>query len=59
MKIINRWGEEVYSTTNIEKHWDGKFNGKPVPEGTYTYLIDIIGEDKRAFIKTGTINVLY
>lgn len=59
MKIINRWGEEVYSTTNIEKHWDGKFNGKPVPEGTYTYLIDIVGEDKRAFIKTGTINVLY
>ena len=36
-----------------------RFEGKVVQEGTYTYSIEIIGEDKRAFSKTGTINVIY
>ena len=59
LTIVNRWGKELYRTNNIHKFWDGKFEGKPVQEGTYIYSIEIIGEDKRAFSKTGTINVIY
>ncbi|MFQ3333083.1 MAG: gliding motility-associated-like protein [Thalassomonas sp.] len=59
MAIMNRWGKELYRTNNIDKFWDGRFEGKIVQQGTYTYSIEIIGEDKRAFSKTGTINVIY
>ena len=59
MAIMNRWGKELYRTNNIDKFWDGRFEGKVVQEGTYTYSIEIIGKDKRAFSKTGTINVIY
>ena len=59
MIITNRWGEVVFSTNNINKFWDGKFEGQAIPEGTYSYQINIIGEDKRPFSKTGIVNVLY
>jgi len=41
MQIFNRWGQLVFETQKIDgRGWDGKFNGKPQPEGVYVYLID-------------------
>ena len=59
MIIANRWGEVVYTTNDINKFWDGKFQGKPAEQGTYSYQVDIIGTDKRPFITTGTVNAIY
>ena len=59
MVIANRWGEVVYTTNDINKFWDGKFQGKPAKQGTYSYQVDIIGTDKRPFITTGTVNAIY
>ena len=59
MSIINRWGEIIFHTDDINKFWDGKFNGYPIKQGTYSYKVNIIGENKRPFTKTGTINVLF
>jgi gliding motility-associated-like protein len=39
MKIYNRWGEEVYRSTDFKEHWDGTFAGIPCKEGTYSYVI--------------------
>jgi gliding motility-associated-like protein len=49
MKIYTRWGEFIYSTTNIEEEWNGKFNnsGEECQLGVYVYYIevkDIFGE---------------
>ena len=59
MIITNRWGEVVFTTNDINKFWDGKFNGKPVKQGTYTYQVNILGEDKRTFSTSGEVNVIY
>ena len=59
MIITNRWGEVMYTTKDINKFWDGKFNQNPVVQGAYTYQVDILGKDKRAFITNGIIKVLY
>jgi len=40
--IFNRWGNQVYlkkGYTN-EDGWDGTWNGKDLPDGTYFYVID-------------------
>jgi len=44
--IFNRWGDLVFSikTTgtnyaNMSEQWDGKFNGKDLPLGTYVYIL--------------------
>lgn len=36
--VFNRWGNPVFSTSN-NTGWDGTFNGKHSPAGTYVYLI--------------------
>ena len=36
--VFDRWGREVYSSTDSKSAWDGKFNGGGnVPEGVYFY----------------------
>ncbi|MBU46631.1 MAG: hypothetical protein CMD28_04295 [Flavobacteriales bacterium] len=59
MIIMNRWGDIVYSTNDINKFWDGRFKGNPVKQGVYTYYIEIIGKDKRPFNTSGTVNSIY
>ena len=39
VKIINREGQEVYSSSSYDNTWDGTFEGKLLPEATYYYFI--------------------
>ncbi|MCU0320248.1 MAG: gliding motility-associated C-terminal domain-containing protein, partial [Flavobacteriales bacterium] len=39
MRIFNRWGAEVVTTSDLTAGWDGTVNGEPVPDGIYSYLI--------------------
>ncbi|MBL7719268.1 MAG: PKD domain-containing protein [Flavipsychrobacter sp.] len=57
--IYNRWGQEIYSTTNIEgRGWDGKFNGVDQPQGVYVYVIDVTFKDGRSEHKQGNVTLL-
>lgn len=43
MKIFNRWGEQIFTTTKIDgRGWDGKYDGKDQPMGVYVYVIDVV-----------------
>lgn len=39
LKIYNRWGEVIFSTTNPKNLWDGNYAGMPMPQGTYPYSV--------------------
>jgi gliding motility-associated-like protein len=39
MFIMNRWGEKVFSTTNVNEGWDGTYKGEPQPMGVYTFFL--------------------
>jgi gliding motility-associated-like protein len=40
--IFSRWGERVYHEEKVDATgWDGAFEGKPVPEGVYSYVVKI------------------
>ena len=49
MKIFDRWGDLLFESDDIQKHWDGYFNGRKVEENRYLYHIEIIGEDDVLF----------
>ncbi|RQO29958.1 hypothetical protein DBR32_13670 [Taibaiella sp. KBW10] len=57
-KIFNRWGEEVFSTTNIEQGWDGNFKGAAQATGVYIYMIDAITQEGKVFKKQGTVTLV-
>jgi hypothetical protein len=35
MYIVNRWGEVVFQSADINDRWDGKINGNDVIPGVY------------------------
>lgn len=39
-KVVNRWGQVVFETSDERKGWDGNFRGEPADLGTYTYYIN-------------------
>jgi gliding motility-associated-like protein len=49
LHIYNRWGEEIFSTTNPFEYWDGTYKGKEVEPGVYAYVArykNILNEEK-------------
>ena len=62
IKIFNRWGDVIfeYSGTGIgyddnSKQWDGYYNGKELPMGSYVYIVDL-KNDKDPY--TGTVTIV-
>jgi gliding motility-associated-like protein len=39
MRIVNRWGKEVFFSTNAVEHWDGRTRGQQALAGVYFYYI--------------------
>ena len=39
VKIYNRWGELVYQSNDRDFRWDGTYNGRQAPLGTYPYVV--------------------
>ena len=39
--IFNQWGDEVYSAQPYTNDWQGTYANKPLPAGTYFYVLDL------------------
>ena len=55
MNIFNRWGNIIYSTTNINSGWDGKINGNNVQEDSYLYKIFVTDYRNKKYEYTGRL----
>ena len=40
IQVFNRYGQMVFENKGYAKPWDGTLNGKPLPFGTYYYVIE-------------------
>ncbi|MCC5916194.1 MAG: gliding motility-associated C-terminal domain-containing protein [Cryomorphaceae bacterium] len=59
ISIFNRWGQQVFHSTDISYSWDGTNNGKLVPNGVYTYVVKATSEMNREVIQeTGTVMMI-
>ena len=52
VRIFDRMGRLVYSAANYNNAWDGIYQGAPLPEDTYYYIIELPngGGRKRGYI---------
>jgi gliding motility-associated-like protein len=50
--VYNRYGQQVFQSTGYTKRWDGTINGKPLPSGSYYYIINLKGpkETMKGFV---------
>ena len=56
--IFNKWGGIIYSTTDINNGWDGRFKGELQPTGPYVYYFEIRTASNKKIFKKGTIMLL-
>lgn len=47
--VMSRWGQEVFRSDNYRHDWDGTYEGEPLPEGTYIYILDVRGSDPKMY----------
>jgi gliding motility-associated-like protein len=57
-RIYDRWGQEVFITSDIDKGWDGNFKGKNQPMGTYLFTIEAVTHTGRQWNKQGNITLI-
>ncbi len=41
VRVYTRAGQQIFKSANYGKPWDGTYNGKRLPKGTYYYIIDL------------------
>lgn len=41
MLVFDRYGQQVYRSIGYSKPWNGKYNGRLLPAGTYYYVLDL------------------
>ncbi len=57
LTIFNRWGNTLFETTDPQAGWNGTYQGGEVPEGTYFYLLEATGIDKKEYLLKGFISL--
>lgn len=58
LTIFNRWGQRVFTTTNVGIGWDGSFNGGPAPTGVYVWMVAGVDYTGRVVEKKGTVMLI-
>jgi gliding motility-associated-like protein len=59
LAIYNKWGQQIFSTTDKRNKWDGKLSsGKEAPSDVYIYLILYSGYDQTNGSVKGNVTLL-
>lgn len=58
-KIFDRWGKEVFTTTDPQGKWDGKVDGKEAPMGVYVWEVDAnCANTQQRFRRSGNVTLI-
>lgn len=49
VSIFNKWGNLVFESTGYQNPWDGTWNGRELPSGSYKYVIRLDSKKKPIF----------
>lgn len=58
LQIFDRWGELIFESFDVEKGWDGYYNGKLCEQGVYIWKADVKLSNGKTFNKTGDVTLL-
>jgi gliding motility-associated-like protein len=58
LKIYNRYGQEVFTTNDASKGWNGKLKNKDQSTGVYVYILQILTLDGRKMLKKGSFTLI-
>lgn len=57
-KIFNRYGQMVYSSTDLEEGWDGTLNGEELNQGVFVYTLEYDLINGQSGEKSGNVTLV-
>lgn len=57
-EVFNRYGSKVFESNDYKNNWNGLYKGKPLPDGTYYYVINYQLINGRVVILKGSLTIL-
>ena len=57
-KIYDRFGHEIFTTSDMNKYWDGTTNGVNQPMETYTWIIQGFDYNNKPVIRQGNVTLI-
>jgi len=58
MNIFNYWGETIFSSSENQNAWDGKYQGQKVDPGPYVYIIRATTAKNESLYYEGVVNLI-
>ncbi len=58
LAIFNRRGMQVFHTNSLDQGWNGTYNGRPLPQGAYVYVIYYTDKDHIRHQRKGTVTLI-
>ncbi len=56
--IFNRWGQQIWTTSDRYEAWDGRVEGRLVPQGVYAYYCSFLNGAGKTVERRGTVTFL-
>lgn len=56
--VYNRWGQEMFTTTDLNNGWNGVFKGNEVAPDVYNYFLQVTCLDNKTFMKRGNTTLI-
>ena len=56
--VVDRWGEQVWRTTDIDEGWDGSFQGETLAPDTYAYCLKVTCVNNSTYTTSGNVTIL-
>jgi gliding motility-associated-like protein len=58
IRVYNRWGQKVYTSTNVKKDWDGFYKQIQRANDVYVYTVTFTGWDRSVHHRKGTVMIV-
>lgn len=56
--VFDRWGELIFETEDPLIGWDGKYKGKDLNPGVFTWVASLVYDNQTPLTTTGTVSLL-
>jgi gliding motility-associated-like protein len=57
-KVVNRWGQEIYSMQENSEGWDGTYKNVSQEPGVYIWYLKGLGIDNKIYFRKGSVTLI-
>ena len=58
LRVYDRWGEEIFITTDVGSGWDGTYRGANVTPNVYAYCLIVTCSNGAEYTKVGNVTLI-